>query len=133
MATGFPFFCNELAVLHDRGVKDVLKRRLKTYYRKEALSQGIPAKPVSPAFHYYCVMDVEATCEENMGKDYSPEIIELPVLLLDSATGVVVSSDNTCVHTCIGFKCFCMLCEFTLVHNKKFLPVPAPHSLLTVL
>ncbi|KAJ3296683.1 3'-5' exoribonuclease 1 [Borealophlyctis nickersoniae] len=41
-------------------------------------------------YDYYCVLDVEATCEEEADWDYPNEIIEWPVILIDGRTMEVV-------------------------------------------
>ncbi|KAI9353542.1 Eri3 protein-like protein [Obelidium mucronatum] len=48
------------------------------------------ANPTKQPFDYYCVFDVEATCEENR-KDWKNEVIEFPVVVIDSKTLQVVA------------------------------------------
>ena len=47
---------------------------------------GADARPVRQPFPYVCVVDVEATCEEN-SKHYIHEIIEFPVVVFDTSRG----------------------------------------------
>ncbi|XP_010330241.2 3'-5' exoribonuclease 1 isoform X1 [Saimiri boliviensis] len=71
--------------LETRGVKDVLKKRLKNYYKKQKLM----LKESSCADSYYdyiCIIDFEATCEEGNPPEFVHEIIEFPVVLLNTHT-----------------------------------------------
>ncbi|KAK9955284.1 hypothetical protein ABG768_015166 [Culter alburnus] len=84
--------CAELK-LDTRGVKDVLKKRLKNYYKKQKLMHSAGAKGNSDVyFDYICVVDFEATCEENNPPDYLHEIIEFPMVLVDTHTLEIVDS-----------------------------------------
>ncbi|XP_063150818.1 3'-5' exoribonuclease 1 isoform X1 [Candoia aspera] len=71
--------------LDTRGVKDVLKKRLKNYYKKEKLMQKQPTN-AEDYYNYICVIDFEATCEERNQPDFTHEIIEFPVVLLNTQT-----------------------------------------------
>lgn len=42
-------------------------------------------------YDFYCVLDIEATCEEAGDWDYPNEIIEFPVILIDGYSYEVVS------------------------------------------
>ena len=42
-------------------------------------------------FQYYLCFDVEATCEKGTSFDYMHEIIEFPILLIESKTFEIVS------------------------------------------
>ncbi|XP_029082047.1 3'-5' exoribonuclease 1 isoform X2 [Monodon monoceros] len=68
-----------------RGVKDVLKKRLKNYYKKQKLmlKEGSCADSY---YDYICVIDFEATCEEGNPPEFIHEIIEFPVVLLNTHT-----------------------------------------------
>uniref|UniRef100_A0A8C1BSW4 Exoribonuclease 1 n=1 Tax=Cyprinus carpio carpio TaxID=630221 RepID=A0A8C1BSW4_CYPCA len=78
--------CAELK-LDTRGVKDVLKKRLKSYYKRQKLMHSAAANGNSAVyFDYICVVDYEATCEENNPPDYLHEIIEFPMVLIDTHT-----------------------------------------------
>ncbi|KGL78046.1 3'-5' exoribonuclease 1, partial [Tinamus guttatus] len=67
------------------GVKDVLKKRLKNYYKKQKLMQKEPPDGGS-CYDYICVVDFEATCEEGNPPEFVHEIIEFPVVLLNTRT-----------------------------------------------
>ncbi|XP_059765501.1 3'-5' exoribonuclease 1 isoform X1 [Balaenoptera ricei] len=71
--------------LETRGVKDVLKKRLKNYYKKQKLmlKEGNCADSY---YDYICVIDFEATCEEGNPPEFIHEIIEFPVVLLNTHT-----------------------------------------------
>lgn len=73
-----------------RGVKDVLKKRLKNYYKKQKLMQKEPVNGDS-YYDYICVVDFEATCEEGNPPEFIHEIIEFPVVLLNTHTLEIVS------------------------------------------
>ncbi|XP_073681137.1 3'-5' exoribonuclease 1-like [Garra rufa] len=84
--------CAELK-LDTRGVKDVLRKRLKNYYKKQKLMHSPAANGNSDVyFDYICVVDFEATCEENNPHDYLHEIIEFPMVLIDTHTLEIVDS-----------------------------------------
>ncbi|CAI9565197.1 unnamed protein product [Staurois parvus] len=74
--------------LDTRGVKDVLRKRLKNYYKKQKLTH-ILSKDCSETDTYYdyiCIIDFEATCEDGNTPDYVHEIIEFPIVLLNTRT-----------------------------------------------
>ncbi|KAM9329277.1 3'-5' exoribonuclease 1 [Gastrophryne carolinensis] len=74
--------------LDTRGVKDVLRKRLKNHYKKQKLT-CIDAKDTSDTDTYYdyiCIIDYEATCEEENSPDYIHEIIEFPIILVNTRT-----------------------------------------------
>ncbi|XP_016332732.1 3'-5' exoribonuclease 1-like [Sinocyclocheilus anshuiensis] len=84
--------CAELK-LDTRGVKDVLRKRLKSYYKKQKLMHSAAANGNTDTyFDYICVVDFEATCEENNPPDYLHEIIEFPMVLIDIHTLEIVDS-----------------------------------------
>ncbi|XP_028658434.1 3'-5' exoribonuclease 1 [Erpetoichthys calabaricus] len=74
--------------LDTRGVKDVLKKRLKSYYKKQKLMQTAlcESSNMDTYYDYICVVDFEATCEENNPADYLHEIIEFPMALINTQT-----------------------------------------------
>lgn len=78
----FPYFF--------RGVKDVLKKRLKNYYKKQKLMQKESTNGDS-CYDYICVVDFEATCEEGNPPEFIHEIIEFPVVLVNTRTLEIVS------------------------------------------
>ncbi|KAF7236468.1 3'-5' exoribonuclease 1 [Varanus komodoensis] len=71
--------------LDTRGVKDVLKKRLKNHYKKEKLMHKQPAS-ADNYYDYICVIDFEATCEEGNQPEFPHEIIEFPIVLLNTRT-----------------------------------------------
>ncbi|XP_051646562.1 3'-5' exoribonuclease 1 [Manacus candei] len=71
--------------LETRGVKDVLKKRLKNYYKKQKLMQKEQISGQS-CYDYICVVDFEATCEEGNPPEFVHEIIEFPVVLVNTHT-----------------------------------------------
>ncbi|XP_058023623.1 3'-5' exoribonuclease 1 isoform X2 [Ahaetulla prasina] len=71
--------------LDTRGVKDVLKKRLKNYYKKEKLMHKQPPN-AEEYYNYICVIDFEATCEEKNQPEFTHEIIEFPIVLLNTQT-----------------------------------------------
>ncbi|XP_053559164.1 3'-5' exoribonuclease 1 [Bombina bombina] len=72
--------------LDTRGVKDVLKKRLKNYYKKQKLTYTKDSGSSDQYYDYICVIDFEATCEEDNSPDYIHEIIEFPIILLNTKT-----------------------------------------------
>ncbi|XP_055722706.1 3'-5' exoribonuclease 1-like [Salvelinus fontinalis] len=75
--------------LDTRGVKDVMKKRLKNYYKKQKLSmtQSVTAGEATDTYYdYVCVVDFEATCEQDNPADFTHEIIEFPMVLLNTHT-----------------------------------------------
>lgn len=69
--------------LETRGVKDVLKKRLKNYYKKQKLMLK-ESNAVDSYYDYICIIDFEATCEEGNPAEFLHEIIEFPVVLLNT-------------------------------------------------
>ncbi|XP_046368295.2 3'-5' exoribonuclease 1-like isoform X1 [Haliotis rufescens] len=70
--------------LDTNGVKEVLKRRLKNFYKKQKLMKARIKTPGSTKYDYLVVIDFEATCEREVD-DYQHEIIEFPAILVDVA------------------------------------------------
>lgn len=68
----------------------MLKKRLKNYYKKQKLMQKEPANGDS-YYDYICIVDFEATCEEGNPPEFIHEIIEFPVVLLNTHTLEIVS------------------------------------------
>ncbi|XP_070454236.1 3'-5' exoribonuclease 1 isoform X2 [Equus przewalskii] len=71
--------------LETRGVKDVLKKRLKNYYKKQKLMLK-ESNAADSYYDYICIIDFEATCEEGNPPEFVHEIIEFPVVLLNTHT-----------------------------------------------
>ena len=84
-----------------RGVKEVLKKRLKTHIKKEKLAKAkVEEGKKRNNLDYYCVIDFEGTCEENSLQDYTHEIIEFPAVLVNASTLEVVISLSVCRWHC---------------------------------
>ncbi|XP_033032701.1 3'-5' exoribonuclease 1 isoform X4 [Trachypithecus francoisi] len=71
--------------LETRGVKDVLKKRLKNYYKRQKLMLK-ESNCADSYYDYICIIDFEATCEEGNPPEFVHEIIEFPVVLLNTHT-----------------------------------------------
>lgn len=69
--------------LSTEGSTDVLKKRLKNYYKKRKLAT-INVTTSNKLHPYYVIVDFEATCEEVNPPDYPHEIIEFPAVLVNS-------------------------------------------------
>ncbi|XP_047431175.1 3'-5' exoribonuclease 1 [Mugil cephalus] len=79
--------------LDTRGVKDVMKKRLKSHYKKHKLMQtAAEGGPTDTYYDYICVVDFEATCEEDNPPDFHHEIIEFPMVLINTHTLEIVDS-----------------------------------------
>lgn len=77
---------NKLASLglDTRGNKDVIKRRLKMYYKNIKLAKEAKiVKPKRLKYDYIMVIDFEATCEKNH-RNYNHEIIEFPIVVVST-------------------------------------------------
>lgn len=75
-----------------RGVKDVMKKRLKSHYKKQKLQQSAADGVATDTYYdYICVVDFEATCEEDNPSDFHHEIIEFPLVLINTHTLEIVS------------------------------------------
>ena len=74
-----------------RGVKEVLKKRLKNYYKRKKLSAANISKDVADfQYDFLVVIDFEATCQEN-NTNFIHEIIEFPAVLVDVPERQIVS------------------------------------------
>lgn len=79
--------------LDTRGVKDVMKKRLKSHYKKQKLMQtAAEGGPTDTYYDYICVVDFEATCEEDNPSDFLHEIIEFPMVLINTHTLEIVDT-----------------------------------------
>ncbi|KAM4614624.1 3'-5' exoribonuclease 1 isoform 1-T1 [Polymixia lowei] len=79
--------------LDTRGVKDVMKKRLKSHYKKQKLMQSVAAGASTDTYYdYICVVDFEATCEEDNPPDFLHEIIEFPMVLINTHTLEIVDT-----------------------------------------
>jgi len=75
--------------LSTEGSCDVLKKRLKNYYKNQKLASAnlVTGSKLIP---YYVIVDFEATCEEINAPDYPHEIIEFPAVLVSTELQQVV-------------------------------------------
>uniref|UniRef100_H3D565 3'-5' exoribonuclease 1 n=1 Tax=Tetraodon nigroviridis TaxID=99883 RepID=H3D565_TETNG len=79
--------------LDTRGVKNVMKKRLKSHYKRQKLMQTAAEGGVTDTYYdYICVVDFEATCEVDNPSDYHHEIIEFPMVLINTHTLEIVDS-----------------------------------------
>lgn len=84
--------CAELR-MDTRGVNDVLRKRLKNYYKRQKLKQlGAAGASDEVYYDFICVVDFEATCEEHNPRDFVHEIIEFPMVLIDTRSLEIVDS-----------------------------------------
>lgn len=71
-----------------------MKKRLKSHYKKQKLMQtAAEGGPTDTYYDYICVVDFEATCEEDNPSDFLHEIIEFPMVLINTHTLEIVSKD----------------------------------------
>ena len=74
-----------------------MKKRLKSHYKKQKLMQSAAeGGPTDTYYDYICVVDFEATCEEDNPSDFHHEIIEFPMVLINTHTLEIVSSNCFC-------------------------------------
>lgn len=79
--------------LDTRGVKDVMKKRLKSHFKKLKLMQAVAEGGSTDTYYdYICVVDFEATCEENNPPEFTHEIIEFPMVLINTHTLQIVDT-----------------------------------------
>lgn len=74
--------------LNHTGSVDILKKRLKNFYRKQKLSSA-NIVTIKKLFPYYVIIDFEATCNEVNDPGYPHEIIEFPAVLVDTEKLIV--------------------------------------------
>eukprot|EP00117_Sycon_ciliatum_P043236 scpid32295/ scgid5220/ 3&apos; 3&apos; Eri-1 homolog; Histone mRNA 3&apos; Histone mRNA 3&apos; Protein 3&apos len=72
--------------LDEGGIKEVLRKRIKNHYRKNAIAMGTLERVSETFLDYFCVMDVEATCHKEQPDGFVPEPIELAVVIVNSLT-----------------------------------------------
>lgn len=71
-----------------------MKKRLKSHYKKQKLMQtAAEGGPTDTYYDYICVVDFEATCEEDNPSDFLHEIIEFPMVLINTHTLEIVRGD----------------------------------------
>ncbi|CAF1274190.1 unnamed protein product [Adineta steineri] len=70
--------------LSTRGELGIRRCRLQHHLKLELMFEcENPLNMIEQPFDYIAVLDFEATCEENAGKNYQNEIIEFPIVLID--------------------------------------------------
>lgn len=79
-----------VAMFNFRGLKEVLKKRLKNHYRKRNMRKAKIKTVSKTLYDFLAVIDFEATCDEN-NPSYRHEIIEFPVVLVDVESMEIVS------------------------------------------
>ncbi|ELT98575.1 hypothetical protein CAPTEDRAFT_130678 [Capitella teleta] len=86
--------------LNSRGVKEVLKKRLKAHYKRHRLqTEGLSTE--DPQYYdFYLVVDFEATCEDS--HTWPHEIIEFPIVVIDGKTHQVVDEFHSYVRPTIN-------------------------------
>ncbi|KAG1659349.1 3'-5' exoribonuclease 1 [Nymphon striatum] len=80
--------------LNTMGNKTVAVKRLKNYYRLLKMPHVIH-QISKPMFKFICVIDFEATCDEN-NRNYIHEIIEFPAILIDTKLKETVVFHSYC-------------------------------------
>ena len=77
--------------LKEDGVKEVLMKRLKTYFKREKLKCAHKLSEEKEQYYpYLVVIDYEATCEKNNPHDFLHEIIEFPAVLISTENNEIV-------------------------------------------
>ena len=92
------FFIHRLSVfvIVLRGLKEALKKRLKAFYKRRKLSAAhIQPHTAKPRVDFLLVIDFEATCQQNT-TDYRHEIIEFPIVVIDTHRCQVVGDNCVC-------------------------------------
>lgn len=98
-----------------RGVKEVLKRRLKSYYKKQKFPKPKHISENNHQLDYYCIIDFEGTCEEKNPDGYIHEIIEFPAILVNGRTLEFVSI-RKCEEKIPRLTCIGKVCSKNCVH-----------------
>lgn len=68
--------------LDARGKKEILKKRLKTFYKKHKLKAAQGHRIKDTRYEYLLIIDYEATCT-SLNVNFKHEIIEFPMVLVD--------------------------------------------------
>lgn len=117
----------KLAELHldTRGLKDVLKKRLKSYYKRKNLGTAkVVNNSIKCRYDNLLVIDFEATCDRE-ATNYPHEIIEFPVVLIDTLAGTVVDEFHSYVRPVVNphLSAFCV--ELTGIAQEQVDSSPA--------
>lgn len=91
--------CRDLN-MDTRGRTDVVRRRLKEYFKYQKLESSGLYK--NNNVDYFVVVDFEATCEERNPQGYPHEIIEFPAVLIDSKTKTIVDEFHSYIRPLIN-------------------------------
>lgn len=78
-------------ILSFSGSLESCKKRLKHYYRNEAMSK-VFRQPITYFYDVICVVDFEATCQREAPINTIQEIIEFPAFIIDVRQRQIVSS-----------------------------------------
>ncbi|XP_067122195.1 ERI1 exoribonuclease 2-like [Centruroides vittatus] len=75
-----------------QGTNEILKKRLKTFFKEQKLMQAqiLKSDECECPYKYLCVIDFEATCDEDA--EYQHEIIEFPAVLIDTKEKKIIST-----------------------------------------
>jgi len=94
------------AKLDTRGTREVLKKRLKYFYKRNKISKANLRDPDSITFFYdnIVVIDYEATCEEAKPPGFKHEIIEFPAVLINTQSRKIISEFQSYVHPVLNPK-----------------------------
>ncbi|VVC37331.1 Ribonuclease H-like domain,Exonuclease, RNase T/DNA polymerase III [Cinara cedri] len=76
--------------LSTEGELDMLRKRLKNYYKRKALVKAKICDAESNYFAYFVIIDIEATCTKDNPQDYKFEIIEFPAVLVDAKNQTII-------------------------------------------
>lgn len=78
--------------LRIQGTDDVLRKRLKGFYKEQKLTQAqiLKTDESTCPYKYLCVIDFEATCDVEI--DFLQEIIEFPAILVDTKQKKIIST-----------------------------------------
>lgn len=103
--------------LDARGNKEVLKKRLKTFYKKHKLKAAHGHQMRETRYEYLLVIDFEATCTSS-NADYQHEIIEFPMVLVDVLKKEVVDEFQAYCKPCINRQLTAFCTELTGITQK---------------
>lgn len=81
----------EYLKLSSKGTTEVLQKRLKSYTKKQYLTEAEIRSDQKKYTDFYIVIDFEATCEEPNPPGFFHEIIEFPAILVNAETNEIVS------------------------------------------
>lgn len=107
----------------------MMKKRLKSHYKRQKLLQTAAEGDATDTYYdYICVVDFEATCEEHNPSDFHHEIIEFPMVLVNTHTLEIVSGLYTVSHdgrkkkerhVNLFVSFVCVMCRWTPFRNTS--------------